>query len=101
MTNLSFLAEEQLEAVCGGGWLPMGGGSTTTTSWVYSAATYKNSLKQSNFATNLVLGGGKYSFAGITNEQSNLAFQAIAAWSGVGSVHRGKAQAFPFFTSIF
>jgi len=79
MTNLSFLAEEQLEAVCGGGWLPMGGGSTTTTSWVYSAATYKNSLKQSNFATNLVLGGGKYSFAGITNEQSNLAFQAIAA----------------------
>jgi len=57
----------------------MGGGSTTTTSWVYSAASYKNSLRQSNFATNLVFGGGKNSFAGVINEQSNLAFQTIAA----------------------
>ncbi|MFZ9228583.1 MAG: hypothetical protein ACO23C_10770 [Prochlorococcaceae cyanobacterium] len=79
MTKLTFLTEPQLEAICGGGW-PMGGGSTiTTTSWVYSSASYKNSLRQSNFATNLVFGGGKNSFAGVINEQSNLAFQTIAA----------------------
>lgn len=78
MSKLTFLTETQLEVICGGRW-PMGGGSTTTTSWVYSAASYKNSLRQSNFATNLVFGGGKNSFAGVINEQSNLAFQTIAA----------------------
>jgi len=81
MTKLTFLAPEQLEAISGGNGWPMRGGSTTTTStsWVFSSASYSNSLRQSNLATNLVFSGGKNSFAGIINEQSNLAFQTIAA----------------------
>lgn len=75
MTKLTFLAEEQLEAISGGnGW-----GGMSITSWSFRSADYKNSLRQSNIATNLVFGGGKNSFAGIINEQSNLAFQSIAA----------------------
>lgn len=82
MIKLTFLAEEHLEAISGGnGWGGSRGprGGSSTTSWVFSAASYDNSLKQSNYATNLVFGGGKNSFAGIINEQSNLAFQTIAA----------------------
>lgn len=41
-------------------------------------ASYENTLRQSNLATNVVVGGGRNSFAGVINEQSNLAFQSIA-----------------------
>ena len=74
MTKFTILADEHIEAISGGNgsW---GRSSFTTT---YSAASHKNALKQSVFATNVVVGGGRNSFAGVINEYSNLAFQSIA-----------------------
>ena len=77
MTKLTFLSEAQLEAISGGNGSWGGGSTTTTTTSLFSWASYKNVLKQSNFANNVVLGGGKFSIAGITNEQGNMATQSI------------------------
>ena len=73
MTKFTILADEQTEAISGGNgsW----GRSSFTTS--YSAASYKNALKQSVFATNVVVGGGRNSFSSVINGQGNLGEQFI------------------------
>lgn len=77
MTKLTILADHQLEALSGGNGRRRGGSSSSFSS-VFSMASYENILRQSNLATNVVVGGGRNSFAGVINEQSNLAFQSIA-----------------------
>lgn len=77
MTKLTILADHHLEAITGGGGGRPWGGSSSYSS-VFSLASYENTLRQSNLATNVVIGGGRNSFAGVINEQSNLAFQSIA-----------------------
>lgn len=73
MTTFTILTDDHIEAICGGNgsW-----GSNTYTA-TYSTASYKNALKQSVLATNLVVGGGRNSFAGVINGQDNLGFQSI------------------------
>ena len=77
MTKLTILADHQLEAITGGNGGRRWGGSSSVSS-VFSMASYENALRQSNLATNVVIGGGRNSFAGVINEQTNLAFQSIA-----------------------
>lgn len=78
MTTLTMLAGGQLEALRGGNGWSMRGPRTTSSS-IVSMADYKNSLTQSSVATNLVIGGGKNSFAGVTASSFNVAEQLILA----------------------
>ena len=73
MTKFTILADEHIEAICGGN----GSWSSNTYTAIYSAGSYKNALKQSALATNVVVGGGRNSFSGVINGQENLGFQSI------------------------
>ncbi|MFZ9270941.1 MAG: hypothetical protein ACO23C_06800 [Prochlorococcaceae cyanobacterium] len=76
MIKLTPLTEQQLESLCGGmDWrMPRRFSSSST---IFSTASYRNTLTQSSDATNFVFGGGRNSFAGVTSAQGNLAEQAV------------------------
>jgi hypothetical protein len=73
MTKLAILDDEQIEAICGGN----GSWRDTSYSTIFSAGSYKNALKQSALATNVVVGGGRNSFSSVINGQGNLGEQFI------------------------
>lgn len=76
MINITILTEEHLEDITGGNGWPMWV-NTTSTSSVFSVASYKNALRQSNYSSNVVFGGGRNSFAGITSGAMNVSEQGI------------------------
>jgi len=77
MTTFTILSDTHTEAIRGGD----GSWGSTSYSTIFSAAGYKNALKQSLFATNVVVGGGRNSFTGVINGQENLGLQSITQQS--------------------
>lgn len=79
MTKFTSLTDDQLVLLCGGnGWGSHAGSMTSTSSsTIFSMASYTNFLRQSSNATNVVIGGGRNSFAGVTSRAANFADQTV------------------------